>query len=57
MTKAAMQQISNAREQRAAMEEDVGPPELFKMSKFKKVTSRLNLNLPPLGRSASTPCL
>lgn len=46
MTKSAKQQVSNSREQRAALEGTSQVSELFKMAKFKKVPSRLGLNIP-----------
>lgn len=54
MTKATKAQIDNARAQKLA-QGVLEPTTTFKMSKFKNVSSRLNL--PPLGKSASTPAL
>lgn len=53
MTKATRAQIDNARAQKLA--QGVEPPAVFKMSKYRNVSSRLSLA--PLGKSASTPAL
>jgi len=55
LTKASKANISEARLRRRDIEEPPEPKEPFKLTKFKKVPSRLQLA--PLGRSQSTPAL
>jgi len=55
MTKAARQQMQKVHTERMAKEADLPPPELFKLSKFKKVPPRLKL--PTLQRAVSLPTL
>jgi len=58
LTKAASAQISNARSRNRAALSGEGPKELFKMSKFKKVQSRLQTaGAGMLQQSASAPSL
>jgi len=56
LTKAAKQQISNARSQRALENSDVPAKEPFKMSKFKNIQGKMTAT-GGMKKSASTPCM
>merc|ERR1712048_245745 len=63
LTKASTSRIQGAREKENSFAADTPPPELFKLTKFKKVPSRLQLvpldksGSGPLSKSASAPTL